>query len=651
MKTNKPGKQNILFLHVEKIVFGVLILATLYYCYSATSLPQISWTHQQLTQDATTAQQTIESSQFVADLVPANYNVRARDIRTGFPHANYRTVDKWEPAVFPEKVFRKNPEPHQLFTVVKLRAVNGMGAVMTRREQSIFDSTSPSTQGMSQDMGAFGSTTGMGTGGSTAADRIETAHWVLLTGLIPYEEQLREYTRLYANAMHSSAADYPTYLFIDIERNEIGDNNPDGSPRWVDIDPYEQFVENNKRWAGISPDPVDINYTLPPPSMDFQPMASRLPPLANRQFGPEVAYPPYIPLMSDSLRDIMIYQQNLQNMIQENQRNLTPEDIRKNRAGELDRLLGGSGTGTSDMSGTGGGMGTSGMYQGGGNAMNTGMTGRTGMGGDSFGSASGSGMGMATNVNDWSVLTKRPPSVVVNMKYRLFRFFDFTVEPGKSYQYRVKLGLKNPNYRLNDRFLTEEAAKTKWEPVLYTDFSLPSGKVAVNSNARILVQDVGSFPSTNRAWQAQNATIASIVYSDEDNEDYIAKNKSAAPGGVLNFAKTLGEPISSYSSPGGTSTPGGSSDMGYSSPSGTTPPTVAKASKTLDHVSGECLLDVVGKRRLVGSNAEHTPAGKVMVMAFDGTLSIRAVKEDKLELDRYEKKATTDTTMSGMGPR
>ena len=32
-------------------------------------------------------------------------------------------------------------------------------------------------------------------------------------------------------------------------------------------------------------------------------------------------------------------------------------------------------------------------------------------------------------------------------KYLLFRYFDFTVTPGNSYRYRVRLVLRNPNYK------------------------------------------------------------------------------------------------------------------------------------------------------------------------------------------------------------
>ncbi|MGD9647823.1 MAG: hypothetical protein AB7U73_19085 [Pirellulales bacterium] len=45
----------------------------------------------------------------------------------------------------------------------------------------------------------------------------------------------------------------------------------------------------------------------------------------------------------------------------------------------------------------------------------------------------------------------------------LFRYFDFTVEPGKRYRYRVKLWLVNPNYGVEANQLTEEALAQREE--------------------------------------------------------------------------------------------------------------------------------------------------------------------------------------------
>ena len=45
----------------------------------------------------------------------------------------------------------------------------------------------------------------------------------------------------------------------------------------------------------------------------------------------------------------------------------------------------------------------------------------------------------------------------------LFRYFDFTVEPGKQYRYRVKLWLTNPNFGVDDSQLTDEALQLRKE--------------------------------------------------------------------------------------------------------------------------------------------------------------------------------------------
>ena len=666
MKTNKPGKQNPLFLYVDKIAFAVLVLAAAYYCYSAVSLPKITWTPEQLRTDADQAQQKIDNSEYRVDLQPANYDKRALDIRAGIPAKYYQTSERWEAPVFREKIMRVAPKT---FAVLNLRAVDFVGGIRIQEGQSIFNAGSTTIGSGMSDMGAFDSGMSMmGSGTSTTGGIIESKRWVILTGLIPYEAQLREYIDKYANALHSSPSDYPEYLYLDIERNEIGQNDADGNPIWVSLPVNEQLNEYMKTWAGTSADPVDFQYTLPPAAEGIPPMASRLPPLANRQFSYEVAYPPYIPLLSDSQAGEQELRLKSLHRMQEGQKVMTPDEFFDPETGNIMGIFTSQGAGTGYGGGnsgmTGGGMGTGGggsritpMYQGttgGGMGTGIGTPGRSNMGysGSSDGMMSGGygGMGgmsggMGNTTNQWSILIDVPPSVYIDAPYRLFRYFDFSVEPGKAYQYRVRLALKNPNYMLADRFLDEATAQTKREALTWTPFSLPSGAVSVYSNARILTQDV-TAARADRPWQLQSVTVASLVYDEVEKADYIAKNKTAAPGTVLNFPRTSGSLVETQSTTSGGSYGGGSPSDMMGGAGNTQTASTTKKSKTLDHVSGECVLDVVGKRKLMGSNTDHTPAGQVMVMAFDGTLKIQAVKNDKLELDRYEKKETN--TMGGM---
>ena len=45
--------------------------------------------------------------------------------------------------------------------------------------------------------------------------------------------------------------------------------------------------------------------------------------------------------------------------------------------------------------------------------------------------------------------------------YILFRFIDTTVEPGRKYQYRVRLQLANPNFEVTDRYLKNPESKNQ----------------------------------------------------------------------------------------------------------------------------------------------------------------------------------------------
>jgi hypothetical protein len=431
----------------------------------------------------------------------------------------------------------------------------------------------------------------------------------------------------------------------------------------VSLNVDADFVANKEQWAGIGLDPVDLQYILPVSSRDFRsnPTASPLPPVANRIFGAEVAYPPYIPLMSDSLREQMKLQQEIMRQMMDNWRPIGRDDILNDEnfgrtstttsggaGGFGGGAMGGTSGGTGNISGMltpgGGGAGGMGGFGGTSGGGMRGMGSPGGMGGDFSGMGGLGGMsdgrgGGGLN-NPWRFYTKTSPTVMVEARYRLFRYFDFTVEPDKSYQYRVRLAVYNPNFRLIDLYLEEEAIVTKRTPVIWSEFSYPSGLVAVNSNARVLAKSVGNIPPANRAWQPQTVTISSIVFDESDHEDYIVKERTGVTQGtVLNFRQP-GQRVSEIVSPAGMT----SMDITPRS-SGRNQPTARTTTKTLDHISNVCVLDVAGRRRLIGSNHEHTPPGQVLFMASDGTMEIQSIKSNRLELDRYERPETT--TMGG----
>jgi hypothetical protein len=654
MKTNKPGKHNVLFLHVEKIIFGALVLVTLFYCYTATSLPRISWSPSDLTNDATQANNTItNSTKLFSDLDKTlqPYDLRADDIRHGIPHDFYSLQSKWEPPVFSEKVRRANPA---LFSPSRLMVTAGVGGVLWNEDPTIFNGGATT---MTSDRSGFGGGATMGGTGMSAGSgsSVEVKRWVMVTGLIPYKQQLEEYINKYSNAMYSTLDDMPTYIYFEIHRSEIGDNNANGQPNWKKIDVRTQYFNNQRHWAGYGLDPVDIQYTLPPyDSSRFPAMASPLPPLSNRIFGREAAYPPYIPVMADSLQGNMIENMKMQWQILKDQKPIEEKELFDVSSFSPRQGMGGG----SDINGSAGGTaGLSGMLGAGGSAMGgevSGMGSRTGTGGygggmgGMSGDVSGGGMNPGTA---WYIGAGRErPSVYQQVTYCLFRYFDFDVEPNKSYQYKVRLAVKNPNLFMADKYLDETAEKTKRVPVFWTEFSEPSGPVTALATSRVLVQDVDLINPRNNE---TSATITSIAFDETEKTDYILKDQKITLGTVLNFLKKSSSKAPDTTTQNGMSgMNSGGSDYGSTATAmstGTGTAAKPKAStKTLDHLSGECVLDIIGKRRLAGTNQEHVSSGQIMLMGFDGTVKLQSAKIDKQEIDRYEKKQTTGTDMTAM---
>ena len=83
-----------------------------------------------------------------------------------------------------------------------------------------------------------------------------------------------------------------------------------------------------------------------------------------------------------------------------------------------------------------------------------------------------------------------PPAAVVPgavakapIEYRLFRVFDFSVEPKKKYRYQVRLVLRNPNLEVRPQYLKDPEVRTQKE--LMTDWSEPTPIAVVPDGYRV----------------------------------------------------------------------------------------------------------------------------------------------------------------------
>lgn len=99
------------------------------------------------------------------------------------------------------------------------------------------------------------------------------------------------------------------------------------------------------------------------------------------------------------------------------------------------------------------------------------------------------------------------------VEYQLVRLFDFTVEPGKQYRYKLQLMMRNPNFQIPARNLQDP--KLASDPWLMTAWSDASNTVAVPDGQSVLADTVvrpsAPAPAAAGAPRPNAATAASEV--------------------------------------------------------------------------------------------------------------------------------------------
>ena len=643
-KKNKIGNQGFVVLHGEKLLVAIMVLVALYIAFSGlTGYQPLTWQPQELVQAANQADEHIKNAnlsakEFDENLFIVPYDDKATWIKKDINLAAYVTDKKWEPTLFPDKIKRDTPT---VFPVESLRAIPGNGPILSiDREPRRTGNAGQmgGAMGMGSDMGGMG---GM-MGGAGSGTKSVAKKWIVLTGLIPIKKQLSEYLSRFSDSMFTNPMiDTPQFLAYEIERSEY-DPTPGAVPTWKKIDAVLQYTTELNDWAGMGAEQVDRSY-LAPMMPGTVPMAYPLPPMVNKLYGEEIAYPPYIPLLSDTLVETMEKQEK------------ELEKLKEFKPVDTNTLIEQSSKGGFPGMGMGGGMG-SGMMGGG---MGSGMTGG-GMGGSMMG-GTGSGMGggmmgggfggdARRGVNPTGIMAKQeyqeyvPPSLV---DHYLFRFFDFNIEDEKSYVYRVRLILKNPNFNLDPKYLENE--ETNQVPVLYSDYSAPSQAMSAGRMSRVLVKEV-TAPQTKRAWQESFVKLLPIYFDMDDANEWVANDeKTVYPGMVANFKSTSCFNVNSVKNQSGGGMAAGGIPPSSGGGSGSGRQTQRKTSvenKTFDIVSDVCFLGSHGGFPVEGG--AKSPA-KVLLMDANGTVMLRSLGTDMDESDKYSKTQAGQRGGMGMG--
>ena len=548
--------ENFLLLHGEKFLFGILVLLAVFLMTRGSGLAPFTLTPDQLRDAATRAENNIRQSKVEpkdvdADLNIYNYLDYASLIKSSLRADAYETDNRWEQSLFPEKILRPAIRP---LPVENLRAVACIGAIR-------YTKTSAAT----------------GVAAQMYEDRGE--RWITVTGLIPVADQMKEYNDVLGRSEFTDPnRDVPKYLFYDIFRGVVDES---GNTVWDEkpIDLSQVYAKEVDQWAGFGLDPVSTEYSVPLYSMDSPSLTMECPPLVNKSFGSEVTNLPNIPLLSETQKEELADQMS--------EMKKQEDETKKGSARNFNAVLN---TSIFSQQGTGKGQGSAGRAAPGlpnlpmmPNMMSGPMTG--------------------------AMRGNTPGTKTTKVNYYLFRFFDFGVEEGRTYQYKVKLYLANPNYGLDVNLV--EDGNSVLTPAVASAESKPSNPISLGSESRLLAESI----EAGRLGQEPKIVVSSIYFNTEDAKESLNEGEKVVLGQVANFANEDYRPI----------------DLGGSMTYTTAASDSGK--KKVDYLSNICILDADGGEKIAGS--EFRSSARLLVLEPSGLLTFHSESEDKAELLPY----------------
>ena len=384
--------------------------------------------------------------------------------------------------------------------------------------------------------------------------KLEGRYWVTVTGLIPSWDQESEFQKVFRDATKTLPTDTPEYVFCDVERADVLSPGQVGEFEPLDMELVEKDQDT---WAAVYPEMIDKKYLTP--SID---VTEPLPPLVHANHDPNAIRHPKIPLAGEASAE--------ENKAAAKAAEAVKEDAEGGAKGRSRKRAGrGRSAGPKGMGGMGGMMPMGGM----GGMM--GMSGR---------------MGVAKEKID----------------YMLFRFFDFTVTPGKKYKYRVRLALENPNFDVAPQYL--KSADLAKEEFVYTDWSEPSPEVFVPLGSELLAGDINPKDPSGKILVRQ---------FDKDKAVTAAHEFELARGATMN-AEGVEVPMPN-TTPG--ATPGSSEEK-----------------QKVDFRTDATMIDLVGGDKLTGGPMGTKSPGRMLVLRSDGELALLSEFDDarRYEIAKYK---------------
>ena len=496
MKFDQAALKEFFLLHVEKIVFSLVILCFLLFVFGAVKGESWNSRPEDLSNLAKNAVKRINETPPEKGLkVVIPYSRPVPDPWAKIPSqdvALYGLPTPYMPLP-PGQGVRERPD---VLPLEQPRAAAGTGA-FTAQELTV-NPTQPSGPNRGQ-------------------------RWVVVSGLLPFGKQREIYAaslrgpegmRNPANPMN--VPDIPVWIYYNVERAEVSSDDQDvASLDWKPLNPARAWFSALRRWRGASREVVAPKFLH---ALGGFPMAFPLGPLVNASWGPEVAHEPDIPVaaqdqmgaygmpMMPGAEAGMVPGGPAAGKPAKDKGKKPPEKSPAVKAQEemikkaMEKYLKAESEVPNEPPVLGPGMPTMpapGMMPGAmpgmpGMSADPAMMGGAAMpvpGMDMPGGAGAPmmpGFGMDPAMMGAGGMTPMPLGEIVS--YQLFRFFDFGVEQGKRYRYRVRLVLKNPNCKVDTQYLADE--KEARIETLESEWSSPTDATFVPRDARILASEV-----------------------------------------------------------------------------------------------------------------------------------------------------------------
>jgi hypothetical protein len=593
MKANLKGLGGIkgmALAHGEKLGMAIVALLSLFLIYKALQQPSLDANRQpnELERLITEAKSSVEKADFATastDFV-RRYHPISKAPESTIPEKAYSASINWDPSVVPPVVLRTDPE---LLAAQKVEANGGSGllaftndAIRKQRELEMQQEAErkEKAQQKEQDRLQKDAETGKnqrpnaankaerGRGGEiadpehpnrrqllgmtrqvgipTAGDEeIRTAYWAAVLAKVPIKDQFKLYRGAFENARgYSPEADFPRYLGFRVKRAEVLPGQEVKEDDFKPISVYngkgeaiapavyslaifgraadEASGTAAKRgmttdWAAQSEEIVDPRYLD-----EGGVLAVPLPPLVGRDWGVEATHSE-IPLASKAT--------------------VTDEEAAKP---DDDKPLAPAAAPEEDFSATdpAAAGGPRGRVMGGRGSEERGRGGSTyGRGAPMMRDERGSGRAPVAGARGGASVDIAP-----QVPYCLLRFFDFSVEPGKKYKYRVQLVLQDPNQSsdsthavatesLDTAVINRIKAEKKKTTFRTTDWSDPSPTVSIPLAGNVHV--AAAKPASDRFNDEPATTllVESFGSDDKGKSTQAAKEEDFKRGSVANMTK------------------------------------------------------------------------------------------------------------------